>query len=192
MHLQFLWWEIIDIYPFKGVLCGCLRHPKPPETVLILGCINESPVTCYVWNPMFPTQVGEKGKNRQRHRFFGFLLFKNCQNLFVSFPSVDPAGRIGGNFRNGPYRRRPNPRGHWPLASISEKLLFWESRLCDVAGLSADLRHEVSQLASSLIYYHFSGPNTGKVHPARPVLMIFFCTSAPPLCHILTCFRIFC
>lgn len=101
VHLQFLWCKIINIYFFKGTLYGCLWHLKPPKTVVVLGYINKLSVACHVWNLVFPIQMVEKKKKRPKYCFSHFLLFKNCQNLFVSFPCVDPAGRRGGNFRNG-------------------------------------------------------------------------------------------
>lgn len=78
--------------------CDMLSTPPPPKSVQTLGCINRVSVGCYVWNPMFPFQMREKKekKNRQRDCFFHFLHLKNCQNLFVSFPSVGPAGRSRG------------------------------------------------------------------------------------------------
>lgn len=41
--------------------------------------------------------MGEKGGKKGKDiAVFLFLLFKSHQNLFVSFPSMDPAGRSGG------------------------------------------------------------------------------------------------
>ena len=42
--------------------------------------------------------MGEKegGGEGKDITIFRFLLFKNYQNLFVSFPSMDPAGRSRG------------------------------------------------------------------------------------------------
>lgn len=76
-----------------------------PETVLILGCINKLSVTCYVWNLMFSMQMGAKKRKKKRKgkgiASFIFHFLRIVKTSFVSFPSVDPAGKSNGNFRNG-------------------------------------------------------------------------------------------
>lgn len=62
------------------------------------------------------------------------------------------------------------------MASISEEFLFWESSVCDVPLLSADLMAWVSRLASKLIFLQiFLSQNSSKAHLVLP---FFFCTSA--------------
>lgn len=42
-----------------------------------------------------------KREKQAKASLLWFSAFKNCQDLFVSFPGVDPAGRSEGNFRKG-------------------------------------------------------------------------------------------
>lgn len=154
------------------MLYGCSWHVKSP---IILGCINKLSITCYVWNLMFSVQMGDKrktGKGEASCIFYFLTIVKTSLFLFPAWTLQ--ADR--GNFRNGWDIRRSEPARAWPTASMSEEFLFWESGVCDVPWLSADVTVGASQLASNLIFLlGFLRQNTSKFHPMWP---FSFCTSA--------------
>lgn len=67
--------------------------PKP-QTFLLLDRIHNLLMIHCLWNLMSPIQTDEVTNSVGKSIASSiFQLLKNYQNLFVSFPSRDPAGR---------------------------------------------------------------------------------------------------
>jgi hypothetical protein len=98
-------WCLAHGYLYKDMYYGCVRHSSsPPQTVLLLECINSLFMICYVWTLMSSVQMDEKKKRKKKAKGLFLLCFyfpKKLSKPLCFYSQWGPCRHIvDGNFRS--------------------------------------------------------------------------------------------